>query len=130
MFVFDAKGGAISLEASKIIITRTAATIDAIPASSSIGIEALAKMGGSAELVYLVREGDQLPKKGQLSFSAGETLKAGGKGALNFRLWEGEITHPVTDNRFIGCFSITGQNFDSGVISAGAELICDYEVLY
>ncbi len=128
VFVFDTKGGAITLENNKIVITRTEAMIDAIPASSSIGIEALEKLGGVAQLVYLVREGDTLPKKGQIKFSAGETLRAGGRGALNFKLWEGEIAEP-SDNRFIGCLSITGQDFDSGVISAGAELICDYEVL-
>lgn len=129
VFVFDAKGGAITLENNKIVITRTEATIDAIPASSSIGIEALDKLGGVVGLDYFVKEGDMLPKKGQKKFSASETLRAGGRGAINFKLWEGEIEEPVTDNRFIGCFSITGQDFDSGVISAGAELICDYEVL-
>ena len=128
VFVFDAKGGAITLENNKIVITRTEATIDAIPASSSIGIESLDKIGGVVGLDYLVKEGDTLPKKGQKKFSAGETLRAGGRGALNFKLWEGEIAEP-NDNRFIGCLSITGQDFDSGVISAGAELICDYEVL-
>lgn len=128
VFVFDAKGGAITLENNKIVITRTEATIDAIPASSSIGIEALDKIGGVVGLDYLVKEGDMLPKKGQKKFSASETLRAKGRGSLNFKLWEGEIAEPG-DNRFIGCLSITGQDFDSGVISAGAELICDYEVL-
>lgn len=128
VFVFDANGGAIKLEDNKIVITRTEATIDAIPASSSIGIEALNKIGGVVELDSLVKEGDMLPKKGQKKFSATETLRAGGRGSLNFKLWEGEINEPITDNRFIGCFSITGQDFDTGVISSGAELICDYEV--
>lgn len=48
---------------------------------------------------------------------------------LLFKIWEGEIKEPVTDNRFVGEFLIKGSDFDVGVISQGAELICEYEVL-
>ena len=127
IFVFDAKGGPIAIENNKIVISRTAATIDAIPASSSIGIEINNK--GRAELVYLVREGDPLPKKGQEIFRAGESLRAGSNSGLHFIIREGEITNPVSDNRFIGELTINGTDFDDGVISQGDELVCDYEVL-
>jgi len=128
IWVFDASGGPISLEVNKLTITRTAATIDAIPSSSSIGIEVLDKLGGRPVLEYLVREGDPLPQKGKRTFKAVESLKAGGSGALNFKLWEGEISDPITDNRPIGTLSIKGSDLDDGVIAAGTELICDYEV--
>lgn len=127
IFVFDAKGGPIAIENNKIVISRTAATIDAIPASSSIGIEINNK--GRAELVYLVREGDPLPKKGQEIFRAGESLRAGSNSALHFIIREGEIANPVSDNRFIGELTINGTDFDDGIISQGDELVCDYEVL-
>lgn len=65
IFVFDSMGGPIALEHDKIIITRTAATVDAIPASHSVGIEVLEKLGGRAVLDYLVRSGDPIPKKGK-----------------------------------------------------------------
>jgi hypothetical protein len=45
------------------------------PASHSIGVEARDKIGGRLVLDYLVREGDQLPKKGKKTFKAGESLK-------------------------------------------------------
>lgn len=128
IFVFDANGGPIKLGEDKIVIARTAASIDAIPASHSIGVEARDKIGGRLVLVYLTREGDQLPKKGKVIFKAEESLKAGSPGAIKFKLWEGEITDPVKDNRFIGMFEIKGSDFDDGVISAGAELVCEYEV--
>lgn len=128
IWVFDASGGPISLDNNKIVITRTAATIDAIPSSSSIGIEVLDKLGGRAILDYLVKEGEPLPKKGQKKFKAGESLRAGGSGSINFKLWEGDIEDPVTDNRPIGRFSINGHDFSDGVISAGIELVCNYEV--
>jgi len=129
VFVFDANGGPISLAENKIVITRTAASIDAIPASHSIGVEARDKIGGRLSLVYLVREGDQLPHKGQLIFKAEESLKAGSPGSIKFKLWEGEIADPVNDNRFIGMFEIKGSDFEDNVIAAGAKLVCDYEVL-
>lgn len=127
IFVFDSTGGPIFLENSKIVITRTAATIDGIPSSSSIGIEVLDKLGGRAVLDFIVKEGDSLPKKGQKTYKAGESLKAGSNGVINFKLWEGDIEDPVTDNRPIGLFTINGHDFESGVISAGADLICEYE---
>ena len=41
VFVFDYASGPLALEQDKIVITRTAATVDAIPASHSIGIAVL-----------------------------------------------------------------------------------------
>ncbi len=129
VFVFDSNGGLVSLREDKIVIARTAASIDAIPASHSVGVEARDKVGGRLSLDYLVREGDQLPKKGKTTFKAGESLKAGSAGSIKFKLWEGDIPDPINDNRFIGMFEIKGTDFDDGVIAAGAELICEYEVL-
>lgn len=129
VFVFDTNGGPVSLKEDRIAVTRTAASIDAIPASHSVGVEALEKVGGRPSLAYLVREGDQLPKRGKVSFKAGESLKAGSAGSIKFKLWEGDITDPINDNRFIGMFEIKGSDFDDGVIAAGAEMICEYEML-
>lgn len=129
VFVFDSNGGPVSLREDKIVIARTAASVDAIPASHSVSVEARDKVGGRLSLDYLVREGDQLPKKGKKTFKAGESLKAGSAGSIKFKLWEGDISDPINDNRFIGMFEIKGTDFDDGVIAAGAELICEYEVL-
>ena len=128
VFLFDAAGGPMALEQDEIVITRTAATVDAIPASHSIGIEVLEKLGGSAAIEWLVRAGDQLPNKGTRVFKAGESLKAGSSGSLNFKLIEGESDEP-SDNRFIGCLKINGNDFDDGVIPAGGDLQCDFEML-
>jgi molecular chaperone DnaK len=111
------------------VITRTAATIGAIPASHSVSVEVLEKLGGKPTLEYLVRKGDALPRKGKKTFKAAESLRSGSSGALNFKLWEGEIKDPITDNRPIGVFKISGADFDEGTIPAGAELECEYEIL-
>lgn len=129
VFIFDAAGGPLSLKDDKIVIARTAASIDAIPASHSIGIEAREKIGGRVVLDYLVREGDQLPKKGQMRFRAETSVRAGStESSVKFKLWEGDILEPITDNRYIGLFEIKGTDFHDAVIAAGAELVCDYEV--
>jgi molecular chaperone DnaK len=129
VFVFDSVGGPIALEQDKIVITRTAASVDAIPASHSIGIEVLEKLGGRPILDYLVRSGDSLPKKEKKVFKAAESLKAGASGSLNLKVWEGEIEDHVTDNRLIGVLKISGSDFVDGVIPAGADLECKYEIL-
>jgi len=129
VFVFDSKGGPVSLKEDKIVIARTAASIDAIPASHSIGVEARDKLGGRLIMDFLVKEGDQLPKKGKKTFKTEESLKAGSAGSIKFKLWEGEISDPINNNRFIGMFEIKGSDFDDGVITAGAEMFCEYEIM-
>ncbi len=129
IYVFDSAGGPIKLVNDKIIITKTAAQIDAIPASNTVFVEAFKKIGGPSVPVYLVRDGEQLPKKGTQTFKSEETLRAGSPGSINFKLWEGDIKDPITDNRFIGMFEIKGSDFSDDVIVKGADLICDYEIL-
>ena len=129
LFVFDAAGGPIGIAQDRIVISRTAAAIDAIPASHTIGIEALEKRDGATILMPLVRAGDPLPNKGKLTFRAVEALRAGSPSSLNFRLWEGDIREPVTDNNFVGLFRISGGDFEDGLIAAGAEIQLDYQVL-
>jgi len=127
VFVYDQSGGQIKIDNDKIIINRTAASMDAIPASSSIGIEVIEN--DTTALVYLVKQGDSLPKKGSETFRSNEILKAGDEGALNFILREGEIENPVTDNQFIGDLKISGADFETGQVNKGDEIICEYEVL-
>lgn len=125
---FDSVGATIGLEQDRIVITRTAATVDAIPASHSISVEVLEKLDGRPALDYLIRAGDALPKNGKKIFKASEPLKAGSTGSLNLKIWEGEIEDPVADNRPVGVMKIKGTDFDAGIIHAGADLECTYEI--
>lgn len=128
VFVFDASGGPVAIDQDVIIITRTAAMVDAIPASSSIIIETLERMGSTAtKRRVLVEKGLPLPHKGVKIFKAAEALRAGGPGALVFNLFEGEIENPE-DNQPVGSLKITGEDFDTGVISPGDKLDCEFEV--
>lgn len=120
---------AIKLSSETIVITRTAATVDSIPASHSIFVEARLKAGGVPRPVYLVRRGDALPKQGRERFVAESSVLAGSDDELRVKLWEGEIESPVTDNGYIGKFAITGDFLTEGLIRAGDDLILEYEVL-
>ena len=126
--VYDEFGHEKSIGTSEITITKTLATIGAIPASHSVGVEVIDKLGGVPVLEFLVNEGDALPKKGTITFKAGQTLKAGSNDSINIKLWEGNIQSPITDNRFIGVLKITGTDIDSGVVPTGAEIECEYEM--
>lgn len=126
--VFDDYGRTVPLPDSRIVITRVIANIGAIPASQSIGVEVMSSLGGSVGLQFLVREGDDLPKKGITTFKAGQTIRAGSNESLNIKLWEGNIESPVDDNRFIGVIKISGTDFDYGIINTGAEIVCEYEM--
>lgn len=128
LFFFDGRGQPVAVEPSKFAITRTAATIDAIPSSSSIGFEVLDRAGGRPTLDFVIKEGEALPKTGVKRFRAAASIRAGGAESLHFKLWEGEILDPVSDNRFIGELAIGGKDIE-GVIPAGAEIECKYEVL-
>ena len=130
MFVFDAAGGPVALPNNRIVIARTAATIDAIPASSSIGIEVLRQGRRTSGPDYLVKEGDPLPKKGKKVFKAGESLRAGAAHSLQSQDLGGRNRGP--GDRQPLCRRLcrfVGADFETGAIAAGADLICDYEVL-
>lgn len=126
--VYDEFGNEKAIGTSEITITKTLATIGAIPASHSVGVEVVDKLGGVPVLEFLVNEGDALPKKGSITFKAGQTLKAGSNDSINIKLWEGNIQSPITDNRFIGVLKIAGTSIDSGVVPTGADIECDYEM--
>ena len=127
-FITDSDGSSNGREPEKIVITKTMATVSAIPASHSIGIEVQNKLGGESELVFLVREGDRLPQKGVVRVKAGTTIRSGSAEALNIKLWEGDITSRIEDNRFIGMLKISGNDIEAGVIPTGTDIDCEYEV--
>lgn len=126
--VYDEFGHEKSIGTSQITITKTLATIGAIPASHSVGVEVIDKLGGTPTLEFLINEGDALPKKGAIVFKAGQTLKAGTNESINIKLWEGNIQDPITDNRFIGVLKIKGTDIDVGVVPTGADIECEFEM--
>lgn len=126
--IVDEAGRTVQLACNEINITKTFASIASIPASHSIGVEVLDNVNGKSTLDFIIREGDPLPHKGSLNFKAGQTITAGSDSTLNIKLWEGEITDPISDNRFVGVLKIKGRDLDYGLIPVGANIICNYEI--
>ena len=125
--IFGVPASDLTLDSDVITVTKTAATVDAIPASHSVGVAMLTKAGGNEKMKWLVKEGDMLPSKGREKFWSQEAIKAGSRGALHFKLYEGESDNPQ-DNRLIGVMPVKGTDLEHGVILANAELVCDYEM--
>lgn len=128
VFVFNSSGGVVELKQDVITIVRTAATIEGIPASHTISVITLDKVGGNEILDYLVREGENLPKEGKKIYKAAESIRAGSNKSLEFNLVEGDIESPARDNRPVGVFKVTGQDFDMGYITNGSDLEFDYKI--
>ena len=126
--LYDAQRQPVPLSDDEITINRVLATVNAIPASHSIALKVLDKADGHPVPLYIVRENEQLPKRGQVTLRAGKRLIAGSNESLVFTLWEGDIADPIEDNRYIGLYRIPGISFTTGIINVGAEIICEYEI--
>ena len=129
VFVYDAVGGPIVIEQDEIIITKTAATVDAIPASHRVSLAVWDEDLDRAKLLKLAEKGDPLPKKGIEPLKTLQSIKAGSSDSLAFYLWEGNIEDPITDNRMVGALKVSGKDFDDGTIPEGADIDCHYEIL-
>ncbi len=125
--VYDGVGEPI--EQQEIVITKTAATVDAIPASHTIALEVLDKFSRRQDRRILIEKNDPLPKQGSLELIADETVEAGSADSLKFTLLEGAIEKPNHDCDDIGCFKVSGSDFEAGTIPKGADLTFTYEVL-
>lgn len=129
IFVFDDNNRPVKLQNNHIVITRTAATVGAILASHTLGVEVSdSAFDDSTSLDYIVREGDKLPVKGRKTFKAKETIKSGTNQALIINVWQGEISTDVRLNQFMGTMKIEGTDLEYGSIRAGDEFYFDYNI--
>ena len=124
--VYDAVGEPI--EQHKIVITKTAAIVEAIPSPSSISLVVHDKSIGKDILVPLIEKGDTLPKEGSINVKARKALEAGSSESLDFILLVGEFKEDIYANEHIGNFKIKGEKLSDGVIPEGADLIFNYKI--
>lgn len=128
--IYDDRNHQIQLPENRITITRTMSVVGAITASHTISVEVKeSNLSGSVVLDTLVHEGDKLPAKGSRKYKATERIKAGDpNSSLNLKLWEGNITSNVTDNKFIGIIKVEGTDLDYGAIRPGEEIEFNYTI--
>ena len=130
IYVYDDVNRLVALPEKQIVITRTMSVIGAITASHTISVEVReSNLSSAVALDTLVHEGDKLPTKGSRKYKATERIKAGDpSSSLNLKLWEGNITSPVTDNKFIGMIKVEGTDLDYGAIRPGEEIEFNYTI--
>ena len=119
---YDATGK--TLKQDEIVIKKLDIFIDKIPSELSIALEVVKKIGGDSDLVYLVKEGDLLPKKDVKTVFAGESLEAGSSNSLNFQLRE---IDSMGRNKPIALLEIKGTDLTEGTIPVNAPLKCSHE---
>ena len=127
VYLFDEYGETVPISPNKIVITRTAATIDSTPVSHSIVLAVLDKPGGTPTNELIVKKGVTLPTTGNGKVKPTTQLKSGDIGSINFLMYEGELENPL-ENRNIGVFKISGNDFADGIIHAGADINYTFEM--
>lgn len=130
VYIYDNENRPVALPESQIVITRTMSIVGSITASHTISVEVKeSSLSDAAVLDVLVHEGDKLPVKGSRKYKATERIKAGDPdSSLKLKLWEGNITSPVTDNKFIGMIKVEGSDLDYGAIRPGDEIEFNYVI--
>ena len=112
---------------SAVCITRTRATVEAVPLAKPIGIEVLKGRSKRTEMWWIGKEGDELPLTKTGTFYAGEQIRAGSPQTLRFKVLEGAHKEPHR-NEMHGVFAITGTDIDEGVIEEGVELEASFTI--
>lgn len=127
--VFDPYNRKIALDEDTITITRTMSTVGSVLASYTLGVEVKANsLSNETVLDILVHEGDKLPVKGIKKYKAAEKIKAGDEASINFKLWQGNITSNIHDNKFVGCLKLAGTDLDYGAIRKDDDIEFEYTI--
>ena len=121
VIAYDATGK--TLKQDEIVIKKLDIFIDKIPSELSIALEVVKKIRGDSDLVYLVKEGDLLPKKGIETFYAAESLESGSSNSLNFKLKETNAMGIERNSELL----IRGRDLTEGTIPVNTPLKCSYE---
>ena len=126
--VYDALDKPIKQD--KIVINKASFVADKIPAELSIYLEVMSKqedvgrIGKDPDREYLIKEGELLPKDGEITVFAGESLESGSSNSLNFKLREIDA---LDKDKAMGLLRIKGTDLTEGSIPVNTPLKCSYE---
>lgn len=119
-------GEELTPRTKKITITRAAA-VTKMPANRSMFIAVVSKDGKKEVPLYLVKSGDSLPYKGSFTLQATKELKGKTDDALEFLVYDGEISDVVRDNDLVGTIQLPASKLgDIDTIRKGAEVHCNF----
>ena len=120
--VYDESGNTVKQE--EIVIRKVDISMDKIPAELSIALEVIRKVEGETDLEYLVKEGELLPKEGEITVYAAESLDFGSSKSLNFKIREIDA---LGKDRIMAILKVKGEDFANGTIPVNSPLKCFYE---
>ena len=110
------------------MLTRAPASVGAVPLSASIGIAVVEGRGNDRQkIVWLAREGEELPLSGERKFLANEEVQAGSSNALVFKVYEGEDESPARNVQH-GVLRLEGSRISNGAIKAGDEVTAKFRI--
>ena len=122
------KGTHTEHTSAAVSITRVPATVAAVPLTASIGIAVVEGRDHRRQrMLWLAKQGDELPVSGEKSFLANEEIEAGSPKALNFKVYEGEEEDPAKNVQH-GVLRVGGDQIDEGAVKVGAEIHAKYRI--
>ena len=103
VFVFDSNGAPVALREDKIVIARPPPASTRFPRPTPSAWRPATRLAGALVLDYLVREGDQLPKKGKKSFKAGDPSRPEAPGRSSSSCGKAKSPIPSTTTASSAC---------------------------
>lgn len=117
-----------SLDARIIEISKQV-EINGIPVNQSISVLYFDTTKNADLPHFLIRLGEQLPAKAEYTFFANKDLSQATGGAIELKLYSGEIADRVKDNGFIGTLKLESSQLSKlDKISKGDSLIFAFEI--
>ncbi|WP_395015342.1 Hsp70 family protein [Dongia sp.] len=127
--IYDPSGAPAPGASTVLTITRTHASAAGIPATQTISVKVVDKIGGAERnsLAALVKKGTPLPAEGTQSFRAAVDLRGGEPGEIAIELYQ-QRDDRVSDpelNLFVGSFVLKAQDDleRSEILRKGEEVI-------
>jgi len=127
--IFDESGRPVAEASTRILITRTQASAAGIPATHTISIKVLERVGSTRNILEpLVERGSLLPTSGTKAVRAARDMRAASSDHLSFDLFQDEYSEDPNLNLHIGSFQIDGTDFHEGLVRTGDEIILKWSM--
>jgi molecular chaperone DnaK len=91
-------------------------------------VRAMSKDGERYEAIELVARDELIPKEGSFPVKTTKALTWGEDDSVEFKIFEGDIRDPITDNRFVGAIHLSSRDLAGKSLPKGAGLICHYHM--
>lgn len=99
-----------------------------IPSNRRMFVRALSRDGERYEAIELCNREGLLPLDGSFTVRSVKQLNPETDDSIQFKVFEGEIRDPITDNRFVGAIHLNSSQLGGKILRKGAELVCKFHM--